>query len=106
MHNLLEKLLTKRGIKNVNDLTPDEKDQFDSWQRILSEGEMSVEKIKEFCNLQIDTIKNQLKNMDNASQKNERLTVLFSVYDTLLTLINSPEAERITLEKYLNQLLK
>jgi len=106
MHQLLEKLLTKRKITNVNELTVEEAEQFDSWQKTLTEGEMSVEKIRDFCQAQLDIIKGQMKGIDNTPQKNERLTTYFNIYDALITLINSPQSERESLEKYLNQLLK
>ena len=106
MHPLLDKLLVKRNIKDVIELEPEEKAQFDEWQKILSEGEMSVSKIQAFCQMQLDIIKGQMKSLDNTTAKNERLTIYFNLYDTLLTLINSPQAEKESLEKYLNQLLK
>ena len=106
MHQLLEKLLTKRKITNVNELTVEEAEQFDYWQKILSEGEITVEKIGNFCQSQMDIIKGQMKGIDNTPQKNERLTIMFNIYDSLITLISSPAAERESLEKYLNQLLK
>jgi len=106
MHKLLEQLFKKRKITSVNELTPEEAQQFDDWQKILSEGEMSVDKIKQFCGLQLGIIKGQMKNLDNTPQKNERLTTYFNIYDALITLINSPQSERESLEKYLNQLLK
>ena len=106
MHSLLEKLLKKRGIVSVNDMDLDEKDQFDNWQKTLSGGEMSVEKIKDFCETQLSIIKKQMKDIDNTPGKNERLTMCFNIYSTLVDLISSPQAERETLEKYLTQLLK
>lgn len=106
MHKLLEQLFKKRGITNVNELTSEEAKQFDDWQKILSEGEITVPKIKQFCELQLGIIKGQMKDYNNTPQKNERLTIYFNIYDTLLTLINSPQAEREALEKYLNQLIK
>ena len=106
MHILLEKLLRKRGIESVNDLNKEEKDQYDAWQKILSEGEMSVDKIKDFCSLQLSVIKGLMKGMDNTPEKNNRLIIYFNIYDTLLTLLTSPQAERESLEKYLTQLLK
>ncbi len=106
MHQLLEKLFKKRGITSINELTSEEKEQFDNWQRILSEGEITVDKIKDFCTLQLGIIKGQMKNMDNMPSKNERLTIYFNVYDTLIALITSPQAERESLEKYLLQLIK
>lgn len=106
MHTLLEKLLKKRGINNVNDLNTEEKAQFDTWQSQLSEGEITVKRISDFCQLQLDIIKAQMKGIDNSPAKNERLTIYFNIYDTLLNLINSPQAERESLVKYLEQLTK
>ena len=106
MYPLLEELLKKRGITNVNELNAEEAEQFDSWQKTLTEGEMSVEKIRDFCQVQLDIIKEQMKGIDNSYDKNERLTIMFNIYDSLLTLIGSPAAERESLEKYLTQLLK
>lgn len=106
MHTLLEQLLKKRGIKSVEQLTPEEGEQFDKWQKILSEGELTVDKIKEFCQVKMNIIKTQLKDTDNTPEKNERLVIYFNIYDTLITLLNSPQAERESLEKYLNQLLQ
>lgn len=106
MHKLLSQLLEKRGIKTVNELSEEEGKQFDNWQKILSEGEMSVDKIRDFCQLQLDIIKTKMKNFDNEPWNNERLTVYFNVYDALLTLISSPKAEREALEKYLKQLIE
>jgi hypothetical protein len=105
MHALLEKLLLKRKITSVANLTPDEKEQYDRWESVLGEGEMTVDKMRDFCSSQIGVIKGQMKGLDNSQLKNERLIVYLNVYDTMLTLIDSPRAEREALEKYLNQLL-
>jgi len=67
---------------------------------------MSVEKIRDFCQAQLDIIKGQMKGIDNTPQKNERLTTYFNIYSTLVDLINSPQVERESLEKYLTQLLR
>ncbi len=105
MHQLLEKLLKKRKIEDITALEPEEKEVFDKWNRILSEGEMTVDKIREFCESQLNVIKEQMKNTDNVPQKNERLIICLNIYDSLINLIRSPGAERESLEKYLNQLL-
>ena len=106
MHNLLLRLLKKRKIENVEDLDKDEKADFDRWNRILSEGEISVEKIAEFCGNQIKLIEMQWKNLDNDIKKNERLIISHTIYSTLVNLIESPQAEKENLEKYLVELLE
>lgn len=104
-HNLLQKLLEKRHIKDISELSQDEAEQFDKWEAILSEGEITVDKIKRFCEVQLGVIETQLKSFDNTPQKNERLIIYFNIYKTLSNLINSPMAEREILEKYLLQLI-
>lgn len=106
MHQLLEQLFKKRGIKSVNELTTEEADQFDMWQKTLTEGEITVERIRDYCQSQVDIIKGQMKNLDNTPQKNERLTTYFNIYDNIITLISSPQVERESLEKFINQLIK
>ena len=106
MHSLLEKLLVKRGIKNVNELDTDEVQTFDGWNKILSEGEITIDKVGKFCQSQLDIIEGQLKDFDNTPQKNERLVIYFNVYKTLKDLISNPQAERSNLEKYLINLIK
>ena len=106
MHPLIEKLLEKRKIKDISELTGDEKETFDKWEQILSQGEMTVDRISEFCQAQVKTIEAQLKNLDNPPQKNERLIIYFNVYKTLSNLIDNPQAERESLERYLQQLIK
>ena len=106
MHPLIEKLLEKRKIKDISELAGDEKETFDKWEQILSQGEITVDKIKTFCQTQAGIIEDQLRNLDNSTQKNERLIIYFTIYKTIINLIGSPVAERESLEKYLLQLIK
>ncbi len=106
MHPLLEKLFHKRGIEDVTKLAVAEKEQFDKWQKILSEGEMTIDRLKLFCESQITLIQEQWKNLDNDAKKNERLIMLHNVYTTMLNVISSPQTERLALERYLNNLLE
>jgi len=60
MTGLLSKLFAKRGITSVNELSPDEQATFKKWDAILSEGDITVEKIVEFCENQLKVISWQL----------------------------------------------
>ena len=106
MQNILLRLLEKRNIKETKELSTEEKETFDKWEVILSEGEISVEKILKFCQGQIKLIETQWKNLDNNTDKNERLILLHTVYSTLVNLIQAPQTEKDNLEKYLTELLK
>lgn len=106
MHSLLRKLLDKRGLKDTHELKPEEKQTYDDWQRILSTGEISVQKIKDFCHNQVMMIQGQWKNLDNDQRKNDRLITMHTVYTTLLNVIESPNKERESLERFLTQLVE
>lgn len=104
MHTLLQKLLEKRGI-GVKDLQGEEKQTYDTWNATLTGESVSVEKIVEFCKRQIGVIEEKWDNLDNASQKNERLVFQHTIYSKILRLITSEERERERLEKYLTDLI-
>ena len=105
MHPLLSKLLTKRKVKH-EELSQEEKQDFDRWEQILSGGEITVKKIEDFCRNQLISIGKQFQSVDNSTQKNERLIVLHSVYSAIIGLLSGPESEKEALERYLNDLLQ
>lgn len=105
MHHLLQRLLKKRGLE-VDHLEGSEKETFDNYNKVLSQGEVSVEKIKEFCENQVRLIEGKWKNFDNSSEKNDRLIVQHSVYKTILQVFEAPTRERENLEKYLVDLIE
>ncbi len=106
MHNLLTKLFQKRGIKSVKELTKEEKIDFDNWDKILSKEDLTIEDIKKFCRAQCDVIKSKWKNLDLDNKKKAEMIPYFTVYETLLAVINSPKVEREILEKQLIELTK
>lgn len=106
MHKLLTKLLKKRGIEDVTKLSSDEKADFDRFEKILSEGEITVDKIRKFCENQTSVIEKQWRDFGNDPRKNERLIVAHTIYKTLLEAIEAPRSERERLEHYLTSLLE
>ena len=88
-------------------MSEDEKQNFDRWDLILSgEGEMTIEKLEEFCDEQINTIEEQFTNPDNSDKKDTYLKACLVVYSALRKAIHAPQAERQALERYLQQLIK
>lgn len=104
MHTLLQQLFEKKSI-DIKDLTPEEKQTYDTWEATLSGEKLTVEKIEEFCQIQKDKIELLLGNFDNTPQKNERLIMLLTMYNTFLKMIRSTVNERHLLEKHLNELI-
>lgn len=103
--SILSKILAKRGIKDVSELDKDEQETFETWSKVLSKDEITLKDVDEFCGIQIATIETQFKDLSNSREKLERLVLQHSIYSTLKLLINSPQKERESLEKYLTQLL-
>ena len=113
MLNLLSKYLTKLVITREQlDAKPiipgqlSEKEQFEKWNKILSEEEeVSVKKIEEFCQSEINKIEARWQDLDNITLKNERLIIAHTIYRNILRAIKEPKVEREVLENYLNQLV-
>lgn len=104
MHSLITKLFAKRGIKDANDLIPEEKKTFENWNAILSKEELTLDEIKEFCKSQLDIIEGKWRSYN--TEHKENLIPYHTVYKTLLLAIESPKSAREALEKQLTEYLK
>lgn len=103
--NILDKILQKRGIKSVDQLSPEEKVTFEGWRKVLAKDELTLDDIKEFCQLQIDIIEGKWKDYNLDNSKKAEFIPYHTVYKALLQVISSPKVEREQLEAQLNQLL-
>jgi hypothetical protein len=101
--SILSRFLQKRNLKE-EELRPEEKAQFDQWKLTLSEGECSVEKIKEFCIRMVQAIEVKWADFDYPNK--DKLIPSHSVYKAILGVIDGPKAEKERLEKYLTQLIE
>lgn len=105
MHQAIEKLLQKRGIKSVEELSPEEKAQFDSWQKTLTTEKVTLPSLATFLNVQKSIIETQFGDINNTDQKNSRLTLQHAIYSKLIRYLESEKVEREALEKYLVELV-
>jgi hypothetical protein len=103
--NILQRLLTKRQIKSKEELTPDEKSQFENWEKILSKDELTIEDLKTFCKSQIDVIEGKWRDLNVDQSKKAELIPYHTVYKTLEAALLAPKAAREALEQHLNQLI-
>lgn len=91
MHELIEKLLQKRGI-DLKDLDQDERETFDKWQFTLTnKKEVTPDDILKFCDIQIELIEKQFDNVANAEKLNERLVFMHSIYRKLRKIANNSD---------------
>jgi hypothetical protein len=105
MHGLIEKLLNKRGIKNPDQLDPEEKQTFENWQLVLNKSELTTADIVTFCRSQVSVIESKWKDLDVPQAKKAELIPYHTVYKMMLAAIESPLSARNALEMQLNQLL-
>ena len=103
--SIIDQVIEKKGLK-PEELSPEEKETVKQWQNILLAGsEITVDRIAQFCDYSIKNIEAQFKNLDNTPEKTQRLTLLHSVYSSLLSVIRNPQAEKDALVKYLTSLI-
>lgn len=105
MYNLLSKLFAKRGIKDVKELSEEERKNFDEWQKILSKEELTIEDIKNFCQSQIEIIEGKWRDLTIEHYKKSEWIPYHTIYKTLLMAMESPRLARENLEKVLNDLI-
>ena len=91
LHNLLTRLLSKRGIKNVDLLDEDEKKTFEVWQEVLQKEELDVEDIKNFCKMQIEIIENRWRDYTLELSKKSELLPYHTIWKMILSAIESPK---------------
>ena len=103
--NLIEKLLQKRGIKEVKDLSPEEKVNFDNWQLVLNKEELTMEEFKKFMQSQVEAIENRWKDLLVSKESKAELIPYHTVYKILLSVVDAPKSMKEALEIQLNQLL-
>lgn len=106
MIKILQDLLKKRGIQDPKEMSPEERGVFDNWQRILSEDELTVDKIRQYLVSQIAVIEGKWQDLDKENSKKAELIPYFTVYKLLLNAIDSPKSTREALEQQLNNLIQ
>ena len=112
MHPLIEKILKKRNIADVNELSTDEKTTFDKWQKTLTEKEVTVDSLQKFIEEQKVLLWQKLdeENMKSDKDRSDRkclyLRARINNYESLLGIIKTPQVEKESLENYLKQLIK
>lgn len=102
--SLLSKLLDKRKITKVEELSSEERATFEHYKSIL-EKEVTVASIKEFCLSQIKLIESKFA--DNPKTDDDTyLKACLHIYLNIIRVIEAPETERKSLEKHLEDLIK
>lgn len=102
--SLLSKLLQKRNINSLDELSTEERATFEQYQSVL-EKEITVATLKEFCISQIKLIEGKFA--DNPKTDDDQyLKACLHVYLNIIKAIEAPEQERKSLEQHLTALIK
>lgn len=106
MRNVFSSLFEKNGIKDINDLSPEERATYENYEQILSAGEMTVDKVVKFCESQASIIETQFGNTDNSPEKTARLAYQHAIYKLIVKAITAPQEARKRLEEELQKKIK
>lgn len=101
--NILTKLLKRKGIEKIEDLSADERVVFDNYKATLAKEQLTIEDFKRFLETQITIIEGKWKNYDLENAKKAELIPYHTVYKTLLQAIEAPLVEKRALEEVLLQ---
>lgn len=101
--NILTKLLKRKGIEKIEDLSTDERVVFDNYKATLAKEQLTIEDFKRFLETQITIIEGKWKNYDLENAKKAELIPYHTVYKTLLQAIEAPLVEKRALEEVLLQ---
>lgn len=104
--SLIQKVFDRKGISKITELTPDERVEYDRWQAIIDGSEITVEKIREFCESQVKIIENKYATGETTDKQDVYLRASLHIYLNLIKLLDSPEVDRNNLEKYLTNLIR
>lgn len=106
MTNILSRFLEKKGIINLNELSPEEKATYDNYEAVLSKEELTLEDVKDFCKAQLTKIEEKWRDLNLESFKKADLIPYHTVWKSILLAIESPKVVRESLEKQLTELIK
>lgn len=106
LHNLLSNLLKVRKIRDVTELTEEERTTFANYERILNKTKVTIDDFENFLKTQIATIEMKWQDLSMPATAKAELLPYHTVYNVLLKVIGAPDTERKNLEDYLTQIIK
>ncbi len=102
MHQSLNKLLENLNLK-WEDLTAEEKKTYDSWSSVLATPQVSIEDLKNFIPVQIETLEHEQNKYDNSKDKDLFLKAQLRNLKMIQAFILGPEQRRKWLQSHLEQ---
>lgn len=111
--SILNRLLEKKGLKSKEDLTPQERAQFENWSKIL-ESELTVADIEKNINNELKRLNEEWLAEDSKNpfnylfhwKKEVETKARIKNYNIILNLISNKAKEKENLIKYIKSLIK
>lgn len=102
MENILQKWLTKVGVKDYSGLTDLEKETYKQWEKILNK-EVRIDDVAKFMQSKVNQLNKDLR--EALLEGDDRLALFISAkidnYETLILFIKEPLARKANLEREL-----
>jgi hypothetical protein len=102
---LINKVLKRRGIKDLNELSNEERADYDRWKKVMTGDVVTIPMMKDFMKAQIHILETRFAVGDTNEKQDAFYKACLHVYLNLLQIISAPEAERASLERYLQSLI-
>lgn len=91
--------LHKKGVDDPAKLSGEEKATYESYQRILSKSELTIDDIRAFLKQERAKIETKWRTYDAGSK--DHLIPYYTVYGVMLEALDAPETARKQLEDFL-----
>lgn len=111
--SILNRLLEKKGLKSKEELTAQERAQFDNWSKIL-ESELKVEDIERNIGYEVKRLTEEWLAEDSKNpfnflfhwKREVEIKARIKNYNIILNLISNKAKEKENLMKYIKSLIK
>ena len=101
MNQHIEKLMAKRGLKDVNSLNDEERAAVAGWERRLSKPDLTVPDVADFCRERLAAIEGRWADSTVSDGERLRLVERHCVFKAVLGAIDGPRQEREEMERWL-----
>jgi hypothetical protein len=100
---MLQQLLRKLGVKNYSELNELERVTFDTWSRMLTQQELTVESIQDFVANQKENYQRDAMKYDNSKEKDLFLKAVLRVLTSLDVFLTAKDRAKEVLSKQLSE---
>ena len=100
---MLQALLEKLGIKNIDDLKPAERATYIQWAKVLEKGEITIDDLKILLPKELDRAHQELRGFDNSAEKDLFYKAYAELCSNIMKIILAPAKERDNLKSMLKK---